>query len=154
MKELEESEIGMAGADERHNNWQSDFTTYLKTYVQFVKKYSKYKVYSQEPVEEDRETKIPDVCIKDAKTKKCVFLIEITNILTDEKKKAKVYRDGGIKAEIFVYDYIKNIWYKVDENADFIKDESKSEFLKFKLDNLTKKPLKEMLEKLYKRYIY
>lgn len=149
MALYEDDEIGMAGADERHNKKQCELATYLSTYLAIKKKYANnYTVYTQEPVKEDRNSKIPDVCIKEAKTKKCVLLIEITNNLSTEIKKAKEYREEGIKAEIFVYEYIKEKWYKADENGDLQENESKSDIFKLKIANTMKKTLLEFIRKL------
>lgn len=155
MKELEEineGQIGMAGATDEHNKFQAKFVTYLQMLVWCDKRFKNYDVYSQEPVQEDRKTKIPDVSIKDP-SKKCVFIIEIASKLSLDRKKARVYRETGVDAEIFVYDYKNDIWYKADPiTGELRKGESLSLFLNLQLTKLTNNNVFSLILDMLKRY--
>ena len=83
-----------------------------------------------EALTEDITSKISDVCVKKDRTGKAVVIIEITRDLERDKKKVKKYREEyEITGEIYIYEYVEKVWYKVDEKGDTKRNESWCDFL-------------------------
>lgn len=116
--EEEESEIGMARPMIEHN-----FVEFL--ICKFIGKIwgakkifrSKYMPANEEPVTKIRDTLTPDFTVKERNTLKTKLLIEITRNTDNDQEKIKIYKLMGIEAEMFVYNYIQNKWYKANEEG-------------------------------------
>lgn len=136
MKELEEinnSKIGMLSAKSIHNYLQCEIHFALKTIFNSSEELKKnYLMFIKEAVNENRNGQKPDISIKEKKSRETVLIIEITGTKSEEDLKAIEYRKeekvrmNFTNAEILVYDYTDQTWYKVNkkgflENGGFCK---------------------------------
>ncbi len=128
--EEEESEIGMARPMIAHNFVEFLICKFFgKIWGSKQSFQKKYIPANEEPVTNNRDTLTPDFTIKDRKTRKTKLLIEITKSVDDEQEKIKIYKLMGIEAEMFVYNYLQNKWYKANEEGN-LEENSYSDLFK------------------------
>lgn len=139
-----DSAIGSPAAASLHNQMEVIFATILCNVCHKKKKYwNYYTVYIEEALVEQKNSKIPDVCIKKDRSGDAVVIIEITRDLEKDKKKVKNYREEyEITGEIFIYEYVEKVWYKVDEKGETKRNESWCDFLGIDLEVETNKYIK------------
>lgn len=140
-----DSEIGFPAASSLHNQMEVILAAVLIFLCNKKKKYwNYYTVYTEEALIEQKTSKIPDICIKNDRTGEAVVIIEITRDINVEENKAKFYRNiYDIKGEIFIYEYVEKVWYKIDEKGNKIKDDSWCDFLECDLESESSKLLKK-----------
>lgn len=115
----DDSKIGMARPMIGHNFVEFLICKYIgKIWGSKRSFQKKYIPANEEPITNNRETLTPDFTIKDRKTGKTVLLIEITHTLEQEQEKIYDYKKLGIDAEMFVFEYVENKWYKANENGE------------------------------------
>ncbi|MBR6041139.1 MAG: hypothetical protein IKP37_00670 [Paludibacteraceae bacterium] len=140
-----DSEISSPTAASLHNQMEVIFAAILLLLCNKKKKYwNYYTVYTEEALIEQKTSKISDVCVKNDRTGDAVVIIEITRDLESDVEKVKYYRDiYDIKGEIFIYEYVEKVWYKIDEKGDEKKDDSWCEFFECDLEEESNKFIKK-----------
>ncbi len=88
-------------------------------------------------IAEGQTSPAPDILLYDHKLEKTIVLIEVTHSAGVKKDTAKVFsllQDYDVQ-EGFVYDYKKNVWYKLDKVSGTIEETSFSSVLNIKLND-------------------
>ncbi len=93
--------------------------------------------YPETMIDEGQTSPAPDILLYDHKLEKTIVLIEVTHSAGVKKDTAKVFsllQDYDVQ-EGFVYDYKKNVWYKLDKVSGTIEETSFSSVLNIKLND-------------------
>ena len=94
--------------------------------------------YPETMIDEGQTSHAPDILLYDHKQEKTLLIIEVTHSNGVKKDSAKVLnllRDYEVE-EGFVYDYKKNLWYKVESTSGEITETSFSNVLNLELSTL------------------
>ncbi len=101
--------------------------------------------YPETMIDEGQTSPVPDILLYDHQLEKAIALIEVTHSSGVKKDTAKVLsllRDYDVQ-EGFVYDYKKNVWYKLDKASGETAESSFSNVLNLDLSTfLTADPRK------------
>ena len=94
--------------------------------------------YPETMIDEGQTSPAPDILLYDHKQEKTLLIIEVTHsngVKKDSAKVSNLLRDYEVE-EGFVYDYKKNLWYKVDSTSGEITETSFSNVLNLELSTL------------------